>query len=663
MSRKKRTRGKHKEEIVASKPGASPFLSARSWIIASILGLTLAAFANTLSNDFAYDDQTQILQNEFIKDLRNAPKAMVTETWFWRVQQDKDPQKQDKPSTPYYRPIFVLYLMLGWHLFGTSAVGWHLINILLHMTVAYFVFAILEKVSRDLRVAAIATALFAVHPLRSESVAWISGVTDLLLAAFLLPSLLLYLRYREQGDRKHLVGALGLFLLAAFTKEPALALPIFIGAYEVLIADQESPIRIRLRKALLFGASFFVLAAFYFCVRRYVLGFFFNDLSFRSYPRNQVFLTIPLVIWKYIGLLLWPYNLSLFHEVILVKSALELRFLLPAAGLVVIAYGLWQLRNSTVARFAILWFAINLLPVLNLSAFGQEFLVQERYVYLPSIGFSLLVAMVLVKLPVDRWLTMRSRRTAQAVVVALVALLLTGKTLAQNTVWKDDLRLWSYGVEAAPEQPMSHYILAHKYIDQRDPEMAIQELEAYMRLKQDNLIVLSNLAAAHLVTYQNAAAVSPATADRAHLDRAAALCEKGLGINDRQPTLWDTLGTVYASETSLKNYDRALACFDRALQLQPENGMVNFHLGATLAKLGKDDEAIRYLEEAHRVQPDLPDVYKFLAYLYRSKGQTQLAIDYLTRYLRLQPGAADAQRVGKDIQDLQTKLKGDSPQG
>jgi tetratricopeptide (TPR) repeat protein len=91
--------------------------------------------------------------------------------------------------------------------------------------------------------------------------------------------------------------------------------------------------------------------------------------------------------------------------------------------------------------------------------------------------------------------------------------------------------------------------------------------------------------------------------------------------------------------------------------------MVNFHLGATLAKLGKDDEAIRYLEEAHRVQPDLPDVYKFLAYLYRSKGQTQLAIDYLTRYLRLQPGAADAQRVGKDIQDLQTKLKGDSPQG
>jgi tetratricopeptide (TPR) repeat protein len=661
MSKKKRSQEKHKESIVASERSGSAFGSARSWIIASILGLTFVAFANTLSNGFAYDDQTQILQNDFIKDLRNVPKAMVTETWFWRVQQDKDPSKQDKPSTPYYRPVFVIYLMLAWKLFGTAAAGWHAMNILLHMLVVYFVFAVLEKVTADLRLAAIATVLFAVHPLRSESVAWISGITDLLLAAFLLPSLLLYLRYRERGNRKYLAAALGLFLIAAFTKEPALSLPIFIGAYEVLIADQENPLFIRLKKALLFGASFIVLAALYFGIRLYVLGFFFNDLSFKSYPPHQILLTIPLVIWKYIGLLLWPYNLSLFHETFLVRSPLELRFLLPAAGLIVLGYGLWLLRESTVARFAILWFVINLLPVLNLSAFGQEFLVQERYVYIPSIGFSLLVAMGLVKLPIDRWFTLGSRRTAQAVVVAIVALALTGKTLAQNTVWKDDLTLWIYGVEAAPEQPMSHYILAHKYIDQRAPEMAIQELEAYMQLKKDNLIVLSNLAAAHLVSYQNQAAVNPATADRAHLDRAAALCERGLGINDNQPTLWDTLGTIYTFDTSLKNYDRAVGCFDRALQLQPDNGMVNFHLGATLAKKGNDDGAIHYLEESRKFQPDLPDVYKFLAYLYRGKGQVQLAVDCLTRYLRLQPDAVDAQRISKELQDLKEQLRDGAP--
>lgn len=634
----------------------------RNWVIGLVLGITFVAFSNTFTNDFAYDDQMQILQSGFIKDLRNVPKALVTETWFWRVEQDEDPSKQDKPSTPYYRPVFIIYLMLGWKLFGTSAAGWHLLSLLLHMIVVYFVLAVLEKVTGDLRLAAIASVLFAVHPLRSESVAWISGVTDLLLALFLVPSFFLYLRYRELGKRKYLAGAFGLFLLAAFTKEPALSLPLFITAYEVLIADQQRPLSRRLKEALFYGGSFMILALVYFGMRRYVLGFFLNDLSFKSYSTGEVLLTIPLVICKYIGLLLWPVNLSLFHETLLVGSPLDLRFILPMLGLAAVGLGIWRLRKSIVARFAILWFAINLLPVLNLSAFALEFLVQERYVYIPSIGFSLLIALALVNIPVERWFTLGSRRTAQALVVALVVLALTGKTIAQNAVWKDDMTLWTYGVNAAPDQAMSHYVLGHKYIGQQNAEKAIGALEAYVQLNPDNLIVVSNLAAAHLVTYQNQAAVNPAVADRTHLDRAAALCEKGLSLNDKQPTLWDTLGTVYTFDTSLRNYDRAVGCFNRALQLQPDNGMVNFHLGATLAKQGNDDGALRYLETARELQPNLADVYKFLAYVYRGKGQVQLAVDNLSQYLRLKPNAFDAQKISKDVHDLQAQLKNSSPQ-
>jgi hypothetical protein len=449
---------------------------------------------------------------------------MVTEAWFWQFVQDKDPNKTDKPTTPYYRPVVIIYLMICWKMFGTWATGWHLLNVLLHILVVYYAFLILERITGDLRLSGVASLLFAIHPMRSESVAWISGVTDLLLAAFFLSSFLLYLRFRESGKLRQLIWALALFVMAAFTKEPAFCLPLFIAAFELVISNQERPLHDRVKLAAKYAGAFVVMSALYFGMRWKALGFLLNDLSFKSYSTVDVLLTIPLVIWKYIGLLLWPYNLSLFHETSLVKSPIDVRFLLPSAGLVALAYGLWQLRNLSVARFAVLWFAINLLPVLNLSAFGLEFLVQERYVYIPSIGFSLLVAMALVKLPIDRWFTFGSRRTAQAVVVAVVVLALAGKTFAQNTVWKDDLSLWTYGVEAAPEQPMSHYILAHKYIDYRDPEMAIQELEAYMKLKQDNPIVLSNLAAAHLLTYQNQTALNPAGADRAHLDRAVALC-------------------------------------------------------------------------------------------------------------------------------------------
>src|ERR1700675_3812691 len=104
MSRKNRIRKPQKESVAVTRRGLPSIDGSRNWIIGLILGVTFLAFSNTLLNDFAYDDQTQILQNHFIKNLKNAPKSLVTEARFWRAQQDKDPKAQDKPSTPYYRP-------------------------------------------------------------------------------------------------------------------------------------------------------------------------------------------------------------------------------------------------------------------------------------------------------------------------------------------------------------------------------------------------------------------------------------------------------------------------------------------------------------------------------------------------------------------------------
>ncbi len=662
MSKPKRVR----KERTSTRTGAPD--SPRKWIIGLVLTVTFLAFANTITNGFAYDDQSFILQNEVVQSsslgeaISKVPVVLTKELWFYRVLQDKDPNKDTGPTTPYYRPMFVFFQMGCWLLFGASPAGWHLANIVVHLLVVCFVFLILERITGNQYLSGIASLLFAVHPLRSESVAWICGISDPYLGLFLLPASYLYIRYRDEGSRKHLGGSLAFFLLATFAKEPAVALSMFIVAYELFVINLDRGLMKRIKPAVVYSGMFLAISALYFGMRLYALGFLFNNSNFKSYSTAQTLSTIPLVIWKYIGLLLFPVNLSLFHETILVEGPLDVRFILPTLGLVALVAALWPLRKSIPARFAVLWFAINLVPVLNLSAFTQEFLVQERYAYIPSIGFSLLIAMALVRIPVERWFTLGNRPMARALVVALVVLGLTGKTLAQNTVWKDDMTLWTYGAETAPEQPMSHYILGHKYLTQQELDKAIESFEAYLQLNSKNLVVVSNLAAALLVTYQNQAAVNPATADRAHLDRAAALCEKGLGVNDRQPTLWDTLGTVYTFDTGLRNYDRAVACFNRALQLQPDNGLINFHMGATLAKQGNADGALRYLEAARQLQPDLADAYKFLAYLYRGKGQTQLAIDNLSHYLRLKPTALDAQRVSKDVHDLQTQLQNTAPQ-
>ena len=147
---------------------------------------------------------------------------------------------------------------------------------------------------------------------------------------------------------------------------------------------------------------------------------------------------------------------------------------------------------------------------------------------------------------------------------------------------------------------MPHYILGHKSIVRNDQLAVVENLENYMKLDPNNAVVVSNLAAAHLFAYEM-------TNDRTHIDRSIALSEKGLKLTDKYAPLWDTLGRAYTFNTELKNYTRAHYFFDRALKLQPENAMINFHKGATYALEQKLDPAIEYLENARRLEPDLPD--------------------------------------------------------
>ena len=162
MSRKKNTRTntKKQQEVKIKAPRSSLSFS-HKWIISFILVVTFLAFANTLHHGFAYDDTTQILQNEVIRSFSNLPTAFTKEVWFWRVLQDKDPNKESGPTTPYYRPMFTVYLMMGWFLFDTYAPGWHLINLLMHLLAVYFAFLVLHRITKDTQLTAIATLLFA----------------------------------------------------------------------------------------------------------------------------------------------------------------------------------------------------------------------------------------------------------------------------------------------------------------------------------------------------------------------------------------------------------------------------------------------------------------------------------------------------------------------
>lgn len=642
------------------KPGESG--SARTFVISVILAATFLTFANGLINGFAYDDRTQILRNDLIRSFANVPTAMHTEVWFWRVQQNKELLSEDKPTTPYYRPAFMIYLMAGWALFRDWAPGWHFASVLLHLLVVYLVFIMLEQVTGRLKLAAIGSLLFAVHPLRSESVAWISGVTDPLLSVFVVAAFYFYKRHRDGGGLKPLCFSIGLFLLATFTKEPAITLSIFIACYELFLANQEKPLRERLKPALRYSLLFILIASIYFAMRYNALGFWLNDPNYARHTPVQALLTAPLVVWKYIGLLFWPVSLSIFHATPVVNNPLSLRFILPVIGLAGLAVAAYPLRKSAIARFGVVWFVVNLLPVLNLGAFEANFLVQERYLYLPSIGFSLLVAMALERLPVEKWAALGRQQVARTAAAAAVCFLLAAKTVAQNGVWYDDLTLFTHGAEVAPDQPIAHWVLASHYIRRKDPrpEKLVEVLERYVKLQPNDVAATADLAAVQLQLYE-------LTKDRSHIDRAIGLCEKGLALDPSlikladaraaAAMLWDTQGHAYTYDTELRNYDRARSCFAQALRLVPEMAMSSFHMGATYYKQGDYANALMYLESARRQQEDLPDLYPFLGYTYANLGRLREAVDTLNRYLELRPDAMDAARHRKEMEKLRAMLQ------
>jgi len=656
MARKRRARKTEPQAVARPKTRNAGFTWSRNLVIGVVLGVTFLAFGNSLFNGFAYDDNTQILESELIRSFSNLPKALVTDVWFWRVEQDKDPTKQAGPSTPYYRPVFIVYLMVGWHMFGASPFGWHLASILMHMLAVYLAFLIMERITGDYKLSGLAALLFAVHPLRSESVAWISGITDPLLAVFMLSALFYYMRYRAEGALKLFAISQLLFLLAIFAKEPAVCAPMMVVAYELFFINKNTPFKARLQSGLVHASGFIGISIFYFAMRQRAIGFLLADPNFSPHSTSASMLTMPLAVVKYLGLLLLPIDLSLFHYTPLVNSVLSLRFILPAAvlaGLVILSKPLWK---STASRFALLWFSINLLPVLNLTAFSEDHLIQERYIYVPSIGFSLLLAIGLLKLPEVVRVSIPKRRAAVTTAAALLTIVLAMTTMAQNVVWKDDVTLWTHGVEVAPDQRAARYILGFYYLQHQQYERAADQFEEYMRLHANSMIVVTNLASTHLLLYQAQATINRTAADRSHLDRAIALCEKGLAVVSAGP-LWDTLGTCYTFDTELKNLDRALACYDRGLGVDPENAMIMFHKGATLVKKGDYDHAMTFLDRARQQEPNLSDIYKVLAYCYQAKGQLQDAIQNFSLYLQQQPNAFDASKVSQDIQTLRLQMQ------
>ncbi|HXG91765.1 MAG TPA: tetratricopeptide repeat protein [Blastocatellia bacterium] len=614
------------------------------------VALALVASINTLWNNFASDDTQQVLNNVFIKSFKNLSLAITSSVWSF-VSFDINLTAQ-----PYYRPLFSILFMINYALFGTSAWGWHLVNVLIHAAVTLMVFVVCKEITQRRWLSIIAASLFAVHPVHAESVAWISGVTDPLMALFLLPAFYFYLRYKKSGRRYQMALVLALYFLGLWSKETAVALPLVIAYCELFHFADSASLRRRIIRLAAMAGLFALPTAIYLFTRYNALGTLTAQDELR-YPADAALLTIPIAIAKYLKLIVLPIGYSYQHYTPFVTSLVSLRFIAPLALVAALTIGVVMMR-SRLARLAAVWFAAFLAPaLLAIRNFDPEYVAQERYLYLPSMGFCLLVALAVEWIAARRFFNF-SERAAAAALAALLVIVWGAAYVRLNRTWQDTITLFRNCVEVEPESAAAHsalgstYYFAGKLLD--------GEAELRRALELDPAYPLAYLNMSYF-SYQQG------NADKAidYLEQAVSTIPPDPFTRSRLANIYTQLGVLYAER---KEPDRAIESARKSLELWSRNvgiyyaGLIHIRLGDYEEEQKRKEKAQALYEQARpfyeevirRAPTKYAPIHLSMGSLYERLKLTDQAMAEYQKYLELAMlDAPDRQQVEQRLRQLQ----------
>lgn len=371
-----------------SGPPRAKALLTGAWPLVVLLLLATLPYMGILRNDFAYayDDKAQILDNPYVHSFGHLRETLTTTAWSFKGAQG---------VSNYYRPVMTLGFLLCYQAFGPLAYGFHLASLLLNATVVLVLFLFAEQLFRDRGAAFAAAALFALHPIHVEPVAWILTVCDLEMTFFYLLTFWCFLQVGEQRGGRRL-WAQGImtasFVLALGSKEPALTLPCLAAIYERFYrADRAGT---TWAEKFLRQAPLWLVFLGYILMRVRLLGTVARSTGLHHLTPWETLLSALALVGQYLAKLLWPASLSAFYVFQASTGLLQVRVL---AGLGAVALGavvfvaLW--KRARPASFGILWLLVTLAPALNAGWMGA-YVFADRYGYLPSVGFCLVVGWV-----------------------------------------------------------------------------------------------------------------------------------------------------------------------------------------------------------------------------------------------------------------------------
>lgn len=546
--------------------------------LAAILMLTTALYAQVIGFDFVLlDDPMLVSENPLI--------AEPSLSSAWTAVTSYDPE--------LYVPLTTLTYLLESALLGMQPWHFHLVNMLLHLACVCCVFAFVRRITSSMTQAAIVATLFAVHPINTETVAWVSARKDLLSTFFSLSSILLYLGYREQGKRTTLAGCLLLFLLALLSKGTALMLPGIL-----LLIDWKQK-RSDRRSVVLEKIPFFALSILFFIIALMgksvlVAHASVTDMALMAF-RSTVL---------YVQLIFFPLHQSAIY--LYERSVSITTPDIAASAIVVVALTAMALRFRSrypAILFGWMWFILWLLPTyFHYSHDGVSvFVASDRYAYVAAIGIFLALASAIDAL-LQRLATSRSRRAALWVAMACITVLLCSLTLHRTRVWANGFTLSHDVLSQYPSEYHSRYNLALAYERRGQVENALREYRATITLRPQ-----------YVNAYVNLGALIAAQGDIAS---AIDIFMEGTRVRPDAPQLHYNLGLAYQH---LSRWDEAIASYKRAIAIESMYREAYRNLATVYGEKKMYEEAVEAYASLASIDPSFAEELKGMGITVRRK--------------------------------------------
>ncbi len=543
---------------------------------------TVFLFSRSLDYGFLnYDDPSYITNNPHVR----AGLAWSSVVWAFTGHAD------------YWHPLTWLSHMLDWELYDQIGFGHHLTNTVWHALNTVLVFLVFRRLTGTFWIAAFSAALFAWHPLRVESVTWITERKDVMSGCFFLLTIWSYAAYadrRREGSRALGLYALtlSLFLFGLMSKPMVVSLPLVLLLLDFWPLQRLAAaptagsgfrsLAARWRPLVLEKIPFFALSAVISVVTILMqtnFGAFTLTLPFSARLANAAVSYV-----RYIGKFLWPADLAVFYPH---PGTWPLLIVLAAvAVLVVLSFLAWRQRTRRPALLAgWLWFLITLLPAIGILQVGMQAMA-DRYTYLSLLGLQLALFGSLTHLSFPPAVRVFAGLAASLILIACIV-----RTWDQQFIWRDSVSLFRHATQVSPNSDAAHGFLAYTLLGDGRIQEAETEARRSLSLNPDNTTALFALAS----------------------------------IQDRRDEI-----------------PAAIAGFQRVLELRPRDSLARLRLGLALLKLHRRDEAAPYLTAAIAQEPSYRESFLRQGFTDFRNGFAATAVIYFEAVLAAVPDDSDA---------------------